>query len=87
MSDFDFKDYAVRQYRILSITFGSFLAFIICGLVARYGNITDRNAAELLVFMAVAAGLCFLMGLYASFVAWFEKKLFQYKKKIDDDSS
>lgn len=87
MSDFDFKDYAVRQYRILSITFGSCAVFVICGYIARYGGITDKNTAEVIIFMGITAGLCFVMGLYTSFVAWFEKKIFQYKKKIDDDAS
>ena len=85
--DFDYKDYAVRQFRMGTITFGAWATVVICGLVAKYGGITDKNTGIVIVFLGSTAILVFLFGLYAHFVAWVEKKLFQYKKKIDDDAS
>jgi len=87
MSDFDYKDHGRRQFRIWSIIVGAWGIIIICGLVAKYGNITDQNVAEVILFTSFASALVFFAGIYASFMAWVEKKLFQYKEKIDDDSS
>ena len=81
MSDFDYKDHARRQFRIWAIIIGAWAIIIICGLVAKYGNITDQNVAEVILFTSFVGALVFLMGLYASFVAWVEKKLFQYKER------
>ena len=86
MSNFDYKNYAVRQFRIWAIIFGAWTSIVILGLVVKYGNIVDRNVKEVIIFAALAAGAVLIMGLYTSFVAWFEKKLFQYKKKIDDNA-
>ncbi len=79
--DFDYKDYAVRQFRMGTITFGAWATVVICGLVAKYGGITDKNTATVIVFLGATSALVFLFGLYAHFVAWVEKKLFQYKER------
>ena len=85
--DFDYKDYAVRQFRMGTITFAAWATVVICGLVIKYGGITDENTGIVIIFLGATSTLVFVFGIYAHFVAWAEKKLFQYKKKIDDDSS
>lgn len=85
MSDFDYKDYAVRQFRIWATILGSCTIIIVLGLVARYGDIQDHNVQKLIVFVTLATSTIFLVGIYVSFIAWVEKKLFQYKKKIDKE--
>lgn len=83
--DFNFEDYKIRQFRIWAIIFGAWLVVTICGGFAKYGNITDRNVQELIVFAGLTGAIVIAFGFYTSFVAWVEKKLFQYGKKIDGD--
>ena len=84
--DFDFKDYAVRQFRIWALILGAWATFVILGMISQYAGIEDSNTVQVLVFAALMTFIVLVMGLYVSFVAWTEKKLFQYKKKIDDAS-
>lgn len=87
MSNFDYNCYARRQFRIWAIIFGAWLSIIICGLVAKYAGIEDRNVAELILFISFTSFLVLAMGLYVSFTAWVEKRVFQYGEKVKDDDS
>ena len=82
---FDLEDHKIRQYRIWSIILGSWLTTVISGVVIRYGNITDENTQVVIAFLGLTAAMVFVFGLYTSFVAWFEKKLFQRIDKINNE--
>lgn len=79
---FDMVDYHRRQRNIRRITVAAFVISILSFMVVGFSWTNDQNTQTVLEFLCLSSGLVFIAGLLGSFIAWYEKKVEQWREKI-----
>jgi hypothetical protein len=74
---FDIVDYHKRQRNIRRITLTALILMFASFTVAALNLVSDANTQTVIEFLFLCSGLTVLVGLLASFIAWFEKKIEQ----------